>query len=124
MPKKSKRVAARQAQLSGRGRRVRRHGPSGFVQQISPSTPPAQAAEDDGAPDLAQPTAAVEAPSPVPQQARPAEARVTPAAPARSRRRAAAALSPVPYFKPEMIRIGVVTSIIIAAMAVLTVVLQ
>ena len=123
MPKKSKRVAARQAQLSGRGRRARRHGPSGLVSQSSPSTPPAPAAEDDVTPDLAQP-AAVEAQVPVPQQSRPAEAPITPAAPIRSRRRAAAALSPVPYFKPEIVRIGVITSIIFAILAVLTIVLQ
>ena len=124
MPKKSKRVAARQAQLSGRGKRLRRHGPSGFVQQSPPSTSPAPAAEDEVTPDLAQPTAAVEAQAPVPQRAEPVEARGTPTAPARSRRRAAAALSPVPYFKREMVHIGVVTSIIIAVLAVLTVVLQ
>ena len=123
MPKKSKWVAARQAQLSGRGRRVRRHGPSGFVQQSAPATPPAQAAEVDGASDLAQP-AAVKAQAAEPQQARLAGAPITPAAPARSRRRAAAALSPVTYFKPEMVRIGVVTAIISAALAVLTVALQ
>ncbi|MCZ6789683.1 MAG: hypothetical protein O7D33_07095 [Chloroflexi bacterium] len=124
MPKKSKRVAARQAQLSGRGRRVRRHGPSGFVQRSPLSTPPEQVAEDDGTPERAEPTAAVETQSTVSERAEPAEARVTPGAPARSRRKAAAALSPVPYFKPEIVRVGVVTSIIVAILAVLTVVLQ
>ena len=121
MPKKSKRVAARQAQLSGRGRRVRRHGPSGFVQRSPLSTPPEQVAGDDGAPDMAEPTAAVETQASVPQRTEPAEAQV---APARSRRRAATTLSPMPYFKPEILRIGVITSIIVAILAVLTVVLQ
>ena len=124
MPKKSKRVAARQAQLSGRGRRVRRHGPSGFVQRSPLSTPPEQVAEDDGAPERAEPTTAVETQATVPQRTEPAAARVTPAAPARSRRRAATTLSPMPYFKPEILRIGVITSIIVAILAVLTVVLQ
>ena len=122
MPKKSKRVAARQAQLSGRGRRARRHGPSGFVPQSSPSAPPAPAAENDVETDLAQP-ASVEAQVSVPPQSRPAEPPPTPAAPTRSRRRAAAALSPVPYFKPEIVRIGVITAIIIAILTVLTVTL-
>ncbi len=121
MPKKSKRVAARQAQLSGRGRRARRHGPSGLVPQSPPPTPSAPATEDSGATDPAGPSAAAEARLPTHQQAEPA---ATPAAPVRSRRRAAAALSPVPYFKPEMVRIGVITAIIFAILAVLTIALQ
>ena len=122
MPKKSKRVAARQAQLSGRGRRARRHGPPGFVSQSPPPAPSAPVTEDSEAPDPAGPSAAAEARLPTHQQAEPA---ATTAAPVRSRRKAAAAaLSPVPYFKPEMVRIGVITAIIFAILAVLTVALQ
>ena len=121
MPKKSKRVAARQAQLSGRGRRARRHGPPGLVPQSPPPAPSAPATEDSEALDTAGPSAAAEAQLPTHEQAEPA---ATPAAPVRSRRRAATVLSPAPYFKPEMVRIGVVSAIIFAILAILTIALQ
>ena len=123
MAKKSKRVASRQAQLSGRGKRLRKHGPRGFeakpYKEVGDETftNEQQADHDNKTETLAtfsnqsdrQPK--VE-PNTIPQ-----------GTPRRLKRRGMAELSPEPHFKQETIRIGIITGIILGLLTVLTIVI-
>ncbi|MEE8442579.1 MAG: hypothetical protein V3S37_02415 [Dehalococcoidia bacterium] len=119
MPKKSKRIASRQAQLSGRARRVRTHGPAGIPAAGTPSSAPeprpqswAQAEADPSSEtDFHEP--------PAPETPRP-----TPAAASRSRGRFAQSKPTETYFVPELRRIGMTSVVIFAILAVLVFVLR
>ncbi len=112
MPKKSRRVAAKQAELGQRKRRAAKH-PSGVEAQV----PIAQvgAATRVETPTAAIPTEA-SAPTPAPDIPRvvPQE-RPTPAAAPRTLN---------PYVWPEIRRIGIITGLILMILAVLTVLLR
>ena len=115
MPKKSKRIAVRHAQLSGRARRVRPHGPSGIptkTQQPSVSRP----SDEDGA----SLDTLLEEPAAEPSDGTVAEP-LTPSP--RPRRRGIARPSPAVYFKSEIRRIAVASGIIFAMLTVLIFVL-
>jgi len=122
MAKKSKRIASRQAQLSGRGRRVRRHGPQGFASQTSPSSHPAPTSGGGVGTSPGQTAEAAEISAPARHHT---ELPNTPSAPTgmiRARHKVTA-VSPAPYFKPEIVRIAVITAIILAILATLTIAL-
>ena len=110
MPKKSRRIAVRHAQLSGRARRERSHGPSGI-----PTKTPGPSDEDGTAMDTLPEESAAE----------PNDGAVTqPVSPSpRPRRRGMAYPSPAVYFKSEMRRIAVASGIIFAMLTVLIFVL-
>ena len=113
MPKKSKRVASRQAQLSGRSKRLRTHGPTGI-----PITPPRHdehpqeevIAKDEGeATDIiSQETVAVQEVS-----------RPTPSRTPRSRGRAIQAKPIETYFSSELRRIGLTSLVAFGILTVL-----
>ncbi|MFH1142005.1 MAG: hypothetical protein V1724_10215 [Chloroflexota bacterium] len=118
MPKKSRRVAARQAQLSGRAKRERPHGPAGV-----PATRPATQATGPGGDG-----AAVERQryTPVPPQESQGQEsqRFTTASAARQRSRAPQ-LPPIEtYFAPELRRIGVGMGVVAIILVVLMFVLR
>ena len=118
MARKSRRVAAKQAELGQRKRRASKHHagveaslPAVRDEVSAPSRPAASATatatrQEAAAPGA--PTATAEAPRPAPS------ARQAPAAAARTHN---------PYVWPEIKRIGLVTGLIVVIMAVLTVVL-
>ncbi|MSQ22232.1 MAG: hypothetical protein EXR53_02855 [Dehalococcoidia bacterium] len=118
MPKKSRRVAVRQAQLSGRAKRERSHGPAGVpaIRPSAQSTGPG----DDG--DTAGRQHYERAPVQEPQgQESP---RFTPASAARARGRTPQ-LPPIEtYFAPELRRIGVGMGVVAIILVVLKFVLQ
>ena len=122
MPKKSKRVASRQAQLSGRGRRARPHGPSGIPTK-QPAPPVSKPLSEDGAATEAtiEPTA-IESPPAFRQQT---EASAPPPPPTqRPRSRAATHLSAAAFFKTEIRRIGLVSGLVFGILIILAFVLQ
>lgn len=115
MPKKSRRVAVRQAELGQRKRRSHRPGGAQPAAQVSAPTvespePTTAPPEADAAP---QPTVAPapDMPRSVPQPAAP------PAPPAPAPRPAA------PYMMPELKRIGLIAALMLVILAVLTVAL-
>lgn len=113
MPKKSRRVASRQAQLSGRSKRVRTHGPAGIPATESPS--PAQEPRAHGWAQ-AEPRPSSET---APQTPRP-----TPATAPRARGRIAQRRPAESYFVPELRRIGMTTAVIFAILVILVLVLR
>ena len=119
MPKKSKRIAVRHAQLSGRAKRVRPHGPSGIptrAPEPSVSKPP----DEDGVSF----ETLLEEPAAEPHRAPHDRTVAEPLTPSpRPRRRGMARPSPALYFKPEMRRIAVVSGLIFAILTVLIFVL-
>ena len=119
MAKKSKRIASRQAQLSGRGRRVRRHGPQGFASQTSPSSHQAPTSRGGVGTSSGQTAEAAEISAPARHNT---ELPNTPSAPTRARHKVTA-VSPAPYFKKDIIRIAVITAIILAILGTLTIAL-
>lgn len=119
MPRKSKRVAVRHAQLSGRAKRVRPHGPSGIptrASQPSVSKPPHQ---DESSVEtlLGEPAAEPEWTSRDRTETGPLTSSP------RLRRRGIARQSPAVYFKSEVRRIAVVGGLIFAVLMVLIFVL-
>ena len=138
MPSKKKRVASRQAQLSQRKRRERNRdrradpAPGPAVRpQAMPADPTADPPTDPGVQHVASDADDVVAPAPVSEPAAATPAVRQPALPrqqARPRRRGAAArLEPVPtypYLGREVRHIGIVTSIIVVLLTVLTVLLR
>ncbi|MBI4311094.1 MAG: hypothetical protein HY681_04860 [Chloroflexi bacterium] len=103
---RSKRIASRQAQLSGRARHVRTHGPSGIPGPIGPGgdgqpIAAASASRPDGS--------SSQAPVPVARGARPRTGYVMP---------------PEAYFGREMRKIGIVIAFILVVLAALTIVLK
>ena len=116
MPKKSKKVASRQAQLSGRAKRTRSHGPSGIpvtsaAENISSSSKTAA----DSAVAVAEPRAAArtEASTPAVAQTR------TP----RSRSRGIQVKPVEAYFVSEVRRIGIASAIVFAILVAMVFVL-
>ena len=111
MPKKSRRVAVRQAELGQRKRRSNRAGAQAQGPEAQVSAPIVQSTEPiaatSEAPAVPQAASVPETPRSVPQPAH------TPAA------RAAA-----PYMWPELRRIGVITGLMLVILAVLTAVLR
>ena len=109
MPKKSKRVASRQAQLSGRSKRLRTHGPTGIP--ITPEHPQEEViAKDEGeATDIiSQETVAVQEVS-----------RPTPSRTPRSRGRTIQAKPIERYFSSELRRIGLTSLVAFGILTVL-----
>lgn len=118
MPKKSRRVAVRQAELGQRKRRASKPGanqaaqtPAPRVQRPAVETPDATAA----APET--PTTAQAAPVPAPAPATPrAESQPSPAPTPTSRPAS-------PYMMPELRRIGILAVLMLVILGVLTAVL-
>ena len=119
MPKKSRRVASRQARLSGRAKRERAHGPAGVP--ADKPTPPSPVPRTDGwSPAESPPLSELE-----PQEAPLPEApRATTAPPPRPRGRAPQARPIETYFAPELRRIGLASAVIFIIMVALVFVLQ
>ena len=116
MPKKSKRVASRQAQLSGRSKRTRPHGPSGIPVTTAPqdgSSSSRTARDSAVAVAEAQALVKTEASAPTIAQTR------TP----RSRSRGVQVKPVETYFLPEIRRIGIVSGIMFAILIALVFVL-
>ena len=112
MPKKSKRVASRQAQLSGRSKRTRPHGPSGIPVTTSPqdgSSSSRTARDSAVAVAEAQALVKTEASAPTIAQTR------TP----RSRSRGVQVKPVETYFLPEIRRIGIASGIVFAILIAL-----
>ena len=104
MPKKSRKVASRQAELS---RKKRRSKPQ---QYVIPERPSPQPQDEDEAP-----------PRPVVQ---PQRQTFTPTVTPRSQRAAVSVMATYSYVWTEVKRIGLVTGLILAILAVLTFVLR
>ena len=119
MPKKSKPIAVRHAQLSGRARRVRSHGPSGIPTK-APGPSVSKPSDEDGV----SIETLLEEPAAEPYRS-PRDGTVTePLSPSpRPRRRGMARPSPAVYFKSEMRRIAVASGLIFALLTVLIFVL-
>jgi len=117
MPKKSRRVASRQAQLSGRSKRARAHGPAG-IPATKPPSPDSEPRGDDWTPTRPQ--------SPDQALVREAPEAFRPASspPPRSRGRTPQARPIESYFFPELRRIGVASAVIGAILVVLVFVLR
>jgi hypothetical protein len=113
MPKKSRRVAVRQAELGQRKRRSNRAGAQAQGPEAQVSAPIVQSTEPTAAtseaPAVPQAAAVPETPRNVPQPAH------TPATAARAA---------APYMWPELRRIGVLTGLMLVILAVLTAVLR
>ncbi len=118
MPKKSRRVAVRQAELGQRKRRSHRSGGAqpaaqGPAAQVSAPTvespEPATATMEAAAAPQPAAAPAPEAPRAVPQPAAAAAAAPRPAA---------------PYMMPELRRIGMIAALMLVILAVLTAVLR
>ena len=116
MPKKSKRVASRQAQLSGRSKRTRSHGPSGI-----PATTSAESGSSSSR-SAGAPAVAVEEPRAVAKTDAGAPAIAQPRAP-RSRNRGIQVKPVEAYFVPEIRRIGIASGIVFAILIALVFVL-
>ncbi len=125
MPNKSRRVASRQARLSGRGRRTRPHGPSGIPAVAEPQ-PEETSGDGEAAPEV-QPLSheADEASEAVQAEVVQAETpRAAPVPVPRSRARALQARPIETYFRKEMLHIGIASAVVFAVLAVLAVVLS
>ena len=118
MPNKSKKLASRQAELSGRGKRVRRHGPSGFPGNQTPVAPPVSRSTTNKA--LLPEEVSTHA---VDEQVQTTQVDSHRPSTAQTRRRSIAPRSPALYFKQETRRIGIVTGIIVLALVALTILL-
>ena len=118
MPRKSRRVAAKQAELGQKKRRASKHHAG--VEASLPTarvdaSAPIGASASSTATATRQETAAPAASAGTPETTRPAPtARQTPAAAARTHN---------PYIWPEIKRIGVITGLIVVILGVLTAVL-
>jgi hypothetical protein len=128
MPSKKKRVASRQAQLSQRRRRERNRerrddsapGPAIGPREMPADPPTDPVAQQDaiGGSDTVAPVRPSGSSTATPANRQPARAR---------RRGAAARVDPVPtypYLRSEIRHIGIVTSVIVALLVLLTVVLR
>jgi len=118
MPKKSRRMASRQAQLSGRAKRVRSHGPAG-IPATKPASPAREPRGHDWTPAEAQPSGAIS-----PQEAAAGTSRLAPRAPTRPRGRSPQVKPIETFFVPELRRIGVTSAVIFAILAILVFVLR
>lgn len=115
MPNKSRRVASRQARLSGRSRRTRTHGPSGIPTVAEPQpeeTSADEAAEPEAQSLTGETSEAVQAETP------------RPAPVPRSRARAVQARPSETYFRKEMLHIGIAAVVVFAALASVAVALS
>ncbi|MBI4198924.1 MAG: hypothetical protein HY535_00415 [Chloroflexi bacterium] len=113
MPSKSKRVAARQAQLSGRGKRSRPHVASG----VAAETPSSGGHARDSAPVVEEGVASPSSTATAPRGD--VVGGWGPAASARPRGRAIARRPAEAYFRPEVRRIGLMAALIFAILIVL-----
>ena len=119
MPKKSRRVAARQAQLSGRAKRERVHGPAG-VPATRPATQATGPGGDGGA--LAEGQRYTPASG---QEAQPQEFQRFASASAARQRSRTLQLPPIEtYFAPELRRIGLGIGVVAIILVVLMFVLR
>lgn len=119
MPKKSRRVAARQAQLSGRAKRERPHGPAG-IPAARPSVQAEGAGSTGGDSAERQPSSRRRA-----QQTPVMEPTNSPMAAAARPRGRAPQLPPIEtYFVPELRRIGLASAVIFIILLVLMFVLR
>ena len=119
MPKKSRRMASRQAQLSGRAKRVRSHGPAG-IPTTKPASPAREPRGHDWTPAEARSSGAMS-----PQEAAaPGTSRLAPIAPPRPRGRSLQVKPIETFFVPELRRIGMTSAVIFAILAILVFVLR
>lgn len=123
MAKKSKRVASRQAQLSGRSKRLRKHGPRGFeakpYKEVVDETSAKEQQADHN--DKNETLATISNQSNSQTKIQPKT--IPSGSSRRSKRKGIAELSPEPYFKQETIRIGIITGIILGFLVVLSLVI-
>ena len=118
MPKKSRRVAVRQAELGQRKRRTNRSGANQAAQTPAPRVAdPAVETHDTTAAAPETPTTAQAAPSVAPAPATPRAAPQPPPAPTPAARPAS------PYMMPELRRIGILAVLMLVILGVLTAVL-
>jgi hypothetical protein len=113
MPKKSRRVAVRQAELGQRKRRFHRAGAQAQGPATQVSAPTVQSTEPIAATSEAQ---AVPQAASVPETLR--------SAPQPAPAPTTAARAAAPYMWPELRRIGVITGLMLVILAVLTAVLR
>ena len=118
MPKKSRRMASRQAQLSGRAKRVRSHGPAG-IPATKPASPARESRGHDWTPTEARPSGTTS-----PQEAAPGTSRLAPIAPPRPRGRSPQVKPIETFFLPELRRIGMTSAVIFAILAIRVFVLR
>ena len=116
MPKKSKRIASRQAQLSGRSKRTRTHGPTGIP--ITPARQDGRSQEEAGAKDEGQAAEASSQEAVATQEV----SRPAPSATPRSRGRAIQAKPVEAYFNSELKRIGLTSLGVFVILVVLVVI--
>ena len=114
MPNKSRKVASRQARLSGRSRRIRTHGPSGIPTVAEPLSDEVSG-DGEAAPEGQQLLDEAEAV----QAAAPAPATVH-----RPRTRGIQTRPIETYFRKEMLHIGIASVVVFAVLAVVAVVLS
>jgi len=114
MPNKSRKVASRQARLSGRSRRTRTHGPSGIPTVAEPLADEVSG-DGEAAPEGQQLLDEAEAV----QAAAPAPATVH-----RPRTRGIQTRPIETYFRKEMLHIGIASVVVFAVLAVVAVVLS
>lgn len=117
--KKSRRVASRQAQLSGRSRRNRSRGPatvpSKRAKDAEPHTEAASSAEQAWIQGDTAPSA---------HTTQPAASAQAPRRSSRTRTRGAAVMPAETYFRAELMRIGVFLALILIILGGLTIVLR
>ena len=118
MPNKSRKVASRQARLSGRSRRTRTHGPSGIPTVAEPLSDEVSG-DGEAAPDGQQLLDEAEEASEAVQAAAPAPAPVH-----RPRTRGIQTRPIETYFRKEMLHIGIASVVVFAVLAVVAVVLS
>lgn len=118
MPNKSRRIASRQAGLSGRAKRERPHGPPGI-----PKTPP-PSRESGGGYGRARLDGSAAQPSEAQGTTPPAVARAPGATPQRQRGRGVQRKPLESYFLSELRRIALTTGAILLILAVLAFVLR
>ncbi|MBI4197579.1 MAG: hypothetical protein HY533_00525 [Chloroflexi bacterium] len=116
---KSRRIASRQAQLSGRSRHARSRGPTGIPLPRSPEEMGQSIATLDG--PGAEATTAAERPAQTGVQ--PTARRPQPVRPGRPRS-GLYVMPPETYFGREMRRIAIILSVMLGLLVVLTIVLK
>lgn len=117
MPNKSRKVASRQARLSGRSRRTRTHGPSGIPSVAEP--PPDEVSGDGEAAPEGQPQT-----DEASEAAQAETVRVAPSPVPRSRGRAVQAKPIEAYFRREMLHIGIASAVVFIVLAVAAIALS
>ncbi len=121
MPRKSRRTAARQAQLSGRARRERPHGPTGIPEGIG-TTPSVASGPGDESQVIAE--AKTASGGVAASRSTAPSSRVAAVAASQPRGRGLQVAPIETYFAPEIRRIALMTGAILVILAVLVFLLR